>query len=851
MRCPPEAWVMNTGVMSTIIRLAWLDLRGAAGTLWVFCACMVLGVTLVAAGGGLYRQVNGNLQADARALFGGDLEVEHDRPLTSEELAWMNARGTVSLLIEMRSMLRAPGGRTQLVELQSTDERYPLYGAVELLPAQDLREAVSRRNGRWGAAIDASLARRLALQPGDLIGLGDAELEVRAVIQRQPDRSLRADWSGAPVLIAADALRATGLLAPGSRAEYHYRVKTEMVPDAWRTGLVAAFPKTLWEVRTFSQRSERIAEVLGQIGSGLLLIGFSALFIGGLGVFNSVHAYLQSKLGTLATLRALGLRQGRLAAVYLCQLLMLSGIASLVGALLGGLLALAGTALAARGLPLAPALSQLAWPLALAWLFGVLTALCFSLPALGRALSISPAALFRGLDGALTRTDPRWWRYSIAVGLATAALLVATLPDPRFGMGFLLATALVLILLEGLVRLLRMAARRLITHPWLVRAGFEWRLALANLHGPGSPLRAAMLSLGSALTLLVASTLVVAALLQTINETVPEQAPALVFYDVQTAQVEELRTQLGQIPSLQRVQLAPLVLGRLAAVNGEALRDSTDQARALAARDEHKLSNLAGNFDDVLMRRGAWWPAQHRGEPLVAMEDREADALGLRVGDRLRFDILGSPVEARLAGIYSQRRFQSRLWLEAIFSDGVLDPHITRYVGAAYLGATDAIAFQDRLAVTAPNIVTVRTAGILDEARSLLTRAGSALAVVGAVSLIASLLVLASVMAASRARQIYEASVLNALGARPAVIRRSLQLEYALLALLTSVFAILAGSALSTALLHFRLELEVSGLLWTGVATAVSVSSLSLGLGAAMLLRRLRISPAQLLRAGT
>ena len=28
---------------------------------------------------------------------------------------------------------------------------------------------------------------------------------------------------------------------------------------------------------------------------------------------------------------------------------------------------------------------------------------------------------------------------------------------------------------------------------------------------------------------------------------------------------------------------------------------------------------------------------------------------------------------------------QARLWLEAIFSDGVLDPFITRHVGAAWL----------------------------------------------------------------------------------------------------------------------------------------------------------------------
>lgn len=102
-----------------------------------------------------------------------------------------------------------------------------------------------------------------------------------------------------------------------------------------------------------------MTEVLGQIGSGLLLIGFSALFIGGLGVDNSVQAYLQGKLGTLATLRALGLRDARLAALVLLQILMLAFLSSLAGVVLGNLLAVAGSVVAAQDLPMAPLLASL------------------------------------------------------------------------------------------------------------------------------------------------------------------------------------------------------------------------------------------------------------------------------------------------------------------------------------------------------------------------------------------------------------------------------------------------------------------------------------------------------------
>ncbi len=833
--------------MPTLLRLAWRDLRGSGRSLWVFCACLTLGVALIAASGGLYRQIGASLLADTRVLFGGDLEVRSRAPLPDDMVLWMRERGTVSRLIEFRSMLMTEAGDTHLVELQSADSAYPLYGAVELMPAQTLAVALAARDGTHGAAIDRVLAERLGLQVGDAVALGVATLQVRAIIARQPDRSLRADWSGPPLLISADALEQTELLQPGSRPAYRYRIRSAQQPAAWRADFLAAFPDSEAEVRTFIERNARLGEVLGQIGSGVLLIGFSALFIGGLGVFNSVQAYLQGKLGTLATLRAIGLRDARLAAVYLLQILMLAGSSALAGVVLGGALALLGSSLMAERLPLTDDWTVMLAPLAMAWLLGVLIALLFALPALGRALTVNPAALFRGALGASTRTPAgAWWLTAACATLATV-LLLAVMPDPLFGLAFVGALLLVLALLEAVVRMLRKTAQRLANQRW-ADGRFAVRMALSSLYRADSPLRPTLLSLGSALTLLVASTLVVLALLTTIEETVPDRAPALVFYDIGATQKHDFETLVRDAASLSQLDLAPLVLGRLVAVGDEELRDSTDPSRRLEARDEHKISTLQNNFDQVIVTRGAWWPDDYRGPAQVAMEDREADQLGLQIGDMLTFDMLGQRVSAELVAIYAQKRFQSRLWLEAIFSDGVLDPFITRYVGMAYMDGADAVATQGRIAANQPNVVTVRTDLLLDEARAILARAAGGLSAIATVTLLASLLVLVSVIAASRARQLYLATLLHTLGARVGAISLTLHLEYLLLALLTTVFASVAGSALAATLLLYRLELDVDLSWWTATAVAAAVSTGALSLGAHYLMRELRPSPAALLR---
>ncbi len=833
--------------------LAWRDLRASGRRLWIFVACLVLGVTLVAAAGGLHTQVAQALSADARALMGGDVEVESRSPLPTDVLDWMGQRGAISRLVELRSMMRTQDGQAQLISMQSADAAYPLVGTVELAPAGTLAAALALQAGQWGAAVDDALAQRLNLKVGDAVDIGDLRLVVRATITRQPDRSLRADWRGAPVLVADGALVATGLVQPLSRIDYLYRVRSNEPPAAWTAAFAQAFPQLPVELRTFETRSARLAEVLGQIGSGLMLIGFSALFIGGLGVFNSVQAYLQGKLATLATLRAIGLRSGRLAAMVLLQILMLALLASATGVLLGNALAIGGAWAMAQQVQQGAApmvnLGALLWPSLAAGAFGVMTALAFALPALGRALSVSPAVLFRGGEGEDLRT-PAWaWAGAGLLGAAVAVGVVLALPDPRFGAAFVAATALLLVLLEGIAAGLRRAAGALLARPGLVLK-FEARLALSGLQRPGSPLRAALLSLGAALSLLVACTLVVAALLRVVNETVPQNAPGLVFYDVQNDQIETLRQALVAGPGLQRLQTAPLVLGRIIGVNGEALRESSDAARASQARDEQKLSTREGNVDDVLLQRGQWWPEGYRGPPLVAMEDREADALGLQIGDRLRFEITGSPVDAQLVAIYGQRRTQARLWLEAMFSDGALDAHVTRHVGAAYLASGTAVAAQQRVAQALPAVASVRTEAVLRETRALMARATGGLAVVAAVCLVASLLVLASVVAASRARQVYDATVMHALGARHASLRRVLLWEYALLAGVTGGFAMLAGSALATGLLRWRLDIDPSGLYWTAALTAAGVSVVSLGAGARYLLAQMRLNPAMLLRSG-
>jgi putative ABC transport system permease protein len=842
-----------------MLRFAIADLRTRISALRVFLACLILGVTLVAATASLYRVVEHSLLADTRALLGGDVELESGEPLPDEVLDWIRATGSISLVREFDTIVSVRDGDGFFrAEILVPDDAYPLYGALELTPDKPRQRLTARKDGLWGAIIDPLLAERQGLSVGDRIEIGQTTFRVSGLIQTQPDRSLNANWRGLPIMIAEQAVAATGLIRPGSRIDFEYRIQTDRDLDGWLAAFERAFPDTRWEITTFAERSERISERLDQIATALLLIAFTTLFIGGLGVANSIHAYLHGKLGTIATLQTLGLRRKPLVGIYLLQIGILGSLSGLVGSAIGLGFSVLALGLAGDAFPLTGPdgaghwLSLWAVPLLLSWLFAVLTAYVFALPALARALAAAPAGLFRGQVQAAPN-EPRVWRMATYALLAVFVFtLLLWMPSPHLGFLFLLAVIVLWGLLEGLVEGLRQGAIKLENNGYVKRR-FARRLALANLHGPDSPLRAILLSLGTALTLVVACTILITALLRALETTIPAESPALVLYEVFPDQRQPLNTGLQTLDASSRVELLPLVRSRLATINRQPIAQvlaDNPEARRAAMGDEYKLSYLSGNPEGLELIEGAWWTSSApQGQPaFMAMEDREAYRLGLGIGDEVAFTAQHKTITAEIRAIYRQKGLQTRFWFEGIVQEGALDELISLYVGAVYQSDEAAKASQRWLSQNIPNVITLRTTDWLETAGDLLNKAAAGLAAVAAVSLLASLLVLSSLVSVSRRRQLYEANLLHCLGARHRAIRQSMLLESGLLTLLATVFATGLGSLIALPLADLALKLPAGDLWWLGALTAGAVSSLALLGGLLPTVRAMRLNPAELLR---
>lgn len=831
------------------LRLAGRDLRGGLGRFRIFLACLVLGVAAIAAVGSVGAAITAGLQANGRELLGGDLEFALiQRVATPAERGWLAARGALSEIRRLRAMARhVSGAQRTLVELKAVDGAYPLFGRAVTAPALAPDTLLARRDGAWGAAVDDTLLARLGAALGERIRIGDSLVELRAVLTAEPDRGADAFALGPRVLVAAGMLEESGLIQPGSLVNVAYRLA---LPAGQRAGAVAAaaraaFPDAGWRIRTADEGAPGLRQFVDRLTQFLALVGLTALVVGGVGVGSAVEAHMADKTRTVAILKALGAPAALIFQTYLFQVLILALVGVALGLALGGMAPYVLSGVLADRLPVPPQAGLYPWPLAQAALFGLVTALLFTLWPLARAREVSPARLFRDL----VAPDRRWPRpaYLAAIGLAAAALValaIVTAPDLSFALWFVPGVAATFGVLRLAGALVVLAARRL---PRPSRPGL--RLALANLHRPGAATATVILSLGLGLTLMVAIALVQRNVGAAIGERLPQAAPAFFFIDLQPDQIDPFVALVSGFPGAGDLRYVPSLRGRISAVNGVPARDwkvAPDGRWAL--RGDRGVSYAAAPPDGADLVAGRWWPADYSGPPLISFDARVAEAMGVGVGDRLTINVLGRDIEARIASLRRIQWLSLTINFAIILSPGSLAgaPHSYLATVKADGPAEEALfrAVTDRF----PNVTVVRMKEALDSVDKILRQLALAVEAAAAVTLAAGVLVLAGALAAGQRRRLYDAAILKVLGASRAQLIGAFVLEYAILGAATGVVAFAAGS-----LAGFGVVRGLMGQPWRydpgfallGLGAGLA---LTLGCGLIALWRGFGDSPAQVLR---
>lgn len=802
---PPAVW-----------RLAWRQLwrDWRAGELRLLMLAVSLAVAAVCAVGFLSDRLERGLQRDAGKLLGGDAVVISDQatPAALRELAAeLGLRSSAT--ISFPSMARAPqeqGGATRLVAVRAVDAAYPLRGRLRLVDGRSV--GAPQRGTVW---VDAPLLDALGLEQGATLLLGEMQFTVAGLIGEESDRGGGFVNFAPRVMLAEADLAATGLVQPASRISYRLAVA---VPEGRPTRVQDEFQRRARELiesrqlrgvrlETLESGQPEMRQTLDRAGRFLKLVAMLAALLAAVAVSLAARDFAARHLDDCAMLRVFGQPQRRIAWAYGLEFGFAGLLASLGGAALGlalhqvFLLLLAG--LIEVQLP-APG----PWPLALGLALGMGLLLGFGLPPVLQLAAVPPLRVIRRQMGSVKRSS----MLVLAAGLlGFGAILVLLAQNLVLGLltagGFALALGLFALLAWLAVAVLR----RVVPMGGESAAMPRW-LLLATRQLAARPGLVVVQTSAMAVGLMALSLLVLLRtdLIDGWRAASPADAPDRFVINIQPDQAEAFRATL-RAAGVPDYDWYPMIRGRLLAINGKTVSPQQyEDARAqrLVER-EFNLSHSDEMPQHNRLLAGRWQAKESDG---LSVEEGLAKQLGLQLGDRLRFDIAGQVVEARITSLRKVDWASMRVNFFVMFPLASMPELPSTFIAA--FRAPPGAGLDRQLLRDFPNLTVVDVSAQLRQVQAVLNQVIDAVQFLFAFTLAVGLVVLLTAVGSTREARTREFGLMRALGAGAGLLSRVQRAELlgvgALSGLLGSGMALL----LSALLARYVFEFDWGGSLW-------------------------------------
>ncbi|MDO8359683.1 MAG: FtsX-like permease family protein, partial [Devosia sp.] len=749
------------------------------------------------------------------------------------------------------------GDTTASLSLRGVEPTYPLLGAVAVDGATaPLSDTLAERDGVFGVVVKYLALQRLGAKIGDQISIGQGQFQIRGVLAGLPDQLTRGVTFGIPALVSVSGLMTMDVLPPGVIARFRYKVLLNpgVSYETAATAFTTAFPDAGWQVKSAREATSDLARFFDLFSRFLTIVGLAVLLVGGIGVSNAITAYITDRQSSIATLKSLGATGSRIIVHFLTQVVILTLVGIVMGLILGVLMTVLALPLIGSlfGLTLVP---QVDWAsLAIATVFGLLSSFAFAYLPLQRARVLRPAVLFRSA-GAGNEGELGWrgmLRPSVSAPLLVAIgglLGLAVLTTGRPLLVAYCATGAV-----GAYAVLRFAA-------FLLQGGLKLlpplphplvRNAIKNIYRPGTPAPTVLLSLGLGLALLLLIALVDTNLRSQLEGEVMTNAPTFVFMDLFDDEAEALKNLSQTDPRIDSFKLTPMMRGALTSINGVPMskQPALPPEFSFLFDGDVPLTYSAPLPEQSRVVEGQWWPSGYSGEPLVSVFERLRTALGLKLGDEIRFDIFGEPVVAKIANFRAYEWRGGNMNFSLVFSPGAIDQFPLSYLGLLKTKKGQEDAVQAALVADYPDLVILPVADALAAIASVINGVVSAVAIIGGLALVSGVLVLAGALSAGRRQRESDAVVHKVLGATRGRLLVAFALEYGLLGVLSALFAACLGVAgawiIAAKVLEIDFVLDPS-LLGLVVAGAVG---LTIAVGAMTTWSALSRRPASFLRAG-
>ena len=754
----------NPSEFNLIIKYALKDLSRNYKKLTSIIVTLFISLFILSAIFTIEDSLKKELNDNAKALLGGDLEIDYNRNEGSLKLVnQVKEFATVSQMIEFSTMISTIGrdkNKSLFTRIKTVDTKYPLYGSVDYEPAGAFDRMHNEPNT---LLINESLSKNLNLKINEKIKVQNQLFTIIGIVKSVPDVSgfvAFGDWA----LAGDQTLEILKLNGIGSFLNYEYKIKFNETDDA---GKIEKKIENIFKddqkvkLRYPENSASGLKRIINNFSQFLSLVSISAMLIAGIGIANTLLSFINQNNMSIAVRKAVGFYSGNIKTLYYLQLFILLlvittfayGSSFLIVPFVDQYLS------DGLGLNVSPVFSIINF--IKIFLVGLLVLIIFSIPTISSIDQVKASNLFRNV---FQNLEFYYSKKSTALSLILLSILVLLFSfgseKPIYSLGYFVAFFVCLIVFFLLSKIIIYFLKK-----FKSTSNISLKVSIKNITQTKSITPITIMSLGLGVTLLLTLALVGTNFQREIAKSIPDIAPDYFFVGIQKGEKEIFEKNILNMDANAKIEVVPMVSSGIIKINGinpnTYIKPDNDSYWVIGS--DRRSSWVDEVPEDNPLTEGKWWDITKPNKLQISLDAEVAKNLNIKLGDVFTLNIYGREIDGEIVNFrtvdYRDLSINFAMLFNPQFANNI--PH--EYLATAKFETIEKFDETSMLDVL-PSLSMIKIADYLNKVTDVLNKVFIAVTLISAVTIIIGLIVISSAIMVQGKVKEYQNLVFKILG---------------------------------------------------------------------------------------
>ena len=820
----------NPSEISLIFRYALKDLSRNYKKISSIIATLFISLFILSAIFTIEDSLKKELNDNAKALLGGDLEIDYNRNEGNLKLVnEVKKIATISQMIEFSTMVSTTNkdkNKSLFTRIKTVDTKYPLYGSVKYEPIGAFDRMHKEANT---ILINESLSKNLNVNVNDKIKVQNQLFTVIGIVKSVPDVSgfvAFGDWA----LAGEQTLEILKLNGIGSFLNYEYKVKFNQTDDPKKIekkieNLFKDDEKV--KIRYPENSASGLKRIINNFSQFLSLVSISAMLIAGIGIANTLLSFLNQNNMSIAVRKAVGFYSGNIKNLYYLQLLILLliittfayGSSFLIVPIVDQYLS------DGLGLNISPVFSLLNY--LKIFLVGLLTLVIFSIPTISSIDQVKASNLFRNV---FQNLEFYYSKKSIFLSLILLSILILLFSvgseRPIYSIGYFGAFFVCLIVFYLLSKIIIYFLKR-----FKFTSNISLKVSIKNITQSKSITPITIMSLGLGVTLLLTLALVGTNFQREISKSIPDIAPDYFFVGIQNEEKDLFEKNILSMDPKANIEVVPMVSSGIVKINGvnpnTYIKPENDSYWVIGSDRRSSWTEEAPKDNPIT--EGEWWDLSKPDQLQISLDAKVANDLNIKLGDVFTLNIYGREIDGEIVNFravdYRDLNINFAMLFNPQFANKI--PH--EYLATAKfenLEKFDEILMLESL----PSLSMIKIADYLNKVTDVLNKVFIAVTLISAVTIVIGLIVISSTIIVQGKVKQYQNLIFKILGFSKKEILFSSIIEFVIsfisIILFSTFFAVITSKYIIESI--FQLKWSFDFILFANISISIALVTLVL-----------------------